>query len=52
MKAGPLSSILVVERAGRLSASVAAGLLANLGARVICFEEVCGRPEADPLNWH
>lgn len=52
MKAGPLSSILVVERAGRLAASVAAGLLANLGARVICFEEVCGRPEADPLNWH
>ena len=52
MKAGPLSSILVVERAGRLSAAVAAGLLANLGARVIRFEEVCGRPETDPLIWH
>lgn len=52
MKAGPLASILVVERAGRLSAGVAAGLLANLGARVIRFEEVCGRPETDPLSWH
>ena len=52
MNEKPLEGITVVERGGRLSAAVAATLLANCGARVIRFEDDAGRPPSDPGGWH
>jgi len=52
MKQKPLDGIVVVERGGRLSAAVAATLLANCGATVIRFEDDAGRPLSDPPAWH
>lgn len=52
MNQKPLEGIVVVERGGRLSAAVAATLLANCGATVIRFEDDAGRPLSDPAAWH
>jgi len=46
MNAKPLEGIKVIERGGRLSAAVAATLLANCGATD------AGRPLSDPTSWH
>ena len=52
MNEKPLEGIKVVERGGRLSAAVAATLLANCGATVIRLEDSAGRPQSDPPSWH
>lgn len=52
MNERPLEGIRVVERGGRLSAAVAATLLAQCGATVIRFEDAAGRPASDPDAWH
>ncbi|MDP1693668.1 MAG: CoA transferase [Burkholderiaceae bacterium] len=47
-----LHGLVVVERGGRLAASVAAGLLGQLGATVLRLEDCAGRPASDPAAWH
>ena len=51
-KRGPLAECIVVERAGRVGAAIAAGLLGELGATVLRVEPARGRPPSDPADWH